>query len=128
MSAPLLHDHTQRRGDRYQAPLDVEHFERSIGLVLDRLVAVEAGQLTKADLADAMRAGIVAAAESPTTWCAAADGLRTAAEKKAGSWLMGWFLRWLLRGALLMGGGVIVYQLGGWSALAAMWGKLGGHP
>ena len=125
---PPLHDQNQRRGDRYQAPLDVEHFERSIGLVLDRLVAVEAGQLTNADLAAAVGAGIATALANPATWCGAADGVRKAAEQQAGSWLMGWFLRWLLRGALLMGGGVIVYQLGGWSALAAMWGKLGGHP
>ena len=99
-----------------------------MGLVLDRLAAVEGSQHSKGDLADAVGAGIAAAMANPATWCGAAEGVRRAAEQQAGSWLMGWFLRWLLRGALLMGGGVIVYQLGGWSALAAMWGKLGGHP
>ena len=105
----------------------MEHFEAAIGMMLDRLSALEGAQHSKADLAEAVGVGIAAAVANPAVWCGAAEGMRKAAEQQAGSWLMGWLLRWLLRGMLLMGGGIVVYQLGGWSALAAMWNNLGGH-
>lgn len=106
--------------------IEADHFEAVIALVLDRLAAVEGAQLTRADVASAMGEGIERAFANPATWCGAGDGLRKAAEAQAGPWLVKLVLRWTMRTILLCGVGVVIYQFGGWAALAAAWKAFGG--
>lgn len=106
--------------------IDINHFEATMGLVLDRLAAVEGGQLTRADVAAAMGEGIERAFANPATWCGAGDGLRRAAEAQAGPWLVKALLRFAVRTIILCGVGVVIYQFGGWTALAAAWKAFGG--
>ncbi len=106
--------------------VEVEHFDAAIGLMADRLTETRDSQLTRADVSEAMADAIRNAFSDPKTWCGAGEGLRLAAEVQAGPWLVKAILRWTVRTMILCGVGVVIYQFGGWTALAAAWKAFGG--
>jgi len=108
---------------------DMETIEGHLGLVLSRVEEISKAALTPADISKAMRDGFVAALHDDATWAAAAKGIRTSAHREAGNILVG-ALSGVLKKALMFSvAGLLVYWIGGWSALAAVWSAMfGGKP
>lgn len=83
------------------------------------------GELNDEHVTEAIRKGVATglamALERPETWKAAAKGMRAAAEKEAGSLLLKWMVSALKKGVFFTVAGLVVYSIGGWSALVALW-------
>jgi threonine/homoserine/homoserine lactone efflux protein len=65
----------------------------------------------------AVRDGIVAAASDPHVWSVAIETLKQNAQNQAGGWLLGRVKSFLSTLAWLFVIGMLVYMMGGWSAL-----------
>ena len=100
-------------------PPDV--LEGHLGLVMDRIDGVARAALTPQDVATAVRDGIAAALADPATWAAAAGGVRASTEKHAGQWMVGAVWSLLRKTLFFVAAGLLVYSIGGWSALSAVW-------
>lgn len=70
--------------------------------------------------------GMQDALGQPATWEAAALGFREAAKAQAGSMVLGALKAAVQKGLLFLALGGLVYWVGGWTALAAMWKALTG--
>ncbi len=100
---------------------DQEVFEHQMGLVLERVDEVARAALTPQAVADAVSAGIKAALADPTTWTAAAGGARASTEKHAGQWMVSTLWSVVRKAFWFTLAGLVVYSVGGWSALSALW-------
>lgn len=100
-------------------PPDV--LESHLGLVMERIDDVAKAALTPQHVATAVRDGIAAALADPATWAAAAGGIRASTEHHAGRWMLGAVGVVLRKVLLFVGAGLLVYSIGGWSALSAAW-------
>lgn len=98
-----------------------EVFEQQMGMVIDRVEEVAKAALTPQDVASAVRDGITAALADPGTWAAAAGGVRASTERHAGQWMLGAVWAVVRKAALFTLAGLVVYSVGGWSALSAAW-------
>lgn len=109
---------------------DMETIEGHLGLVLSRIDAIGATALTKDDITQAMRAGFVAALHDEDTWAAAARGIRRRAHREAGNLMVDALTGALKKLLLFAVAGLLVYSIGGWSALAGAWKAIwgGGAP
>lgn len=96
-------------------------FEAQLGLVLERVDDVAQAALTPQQVAAAVRDGITAALADPATWAAAMGGMRASTEEHAGRWMVSAVWSVIRKLALFTLAGVVVYSVGGWSALAAAW-------
>lgn len=96
-------------------------FEAQLGLVLERIDDVASAALKPKDVADAVSAGIKSALADPTTWTAAASGARASTEKHAGQWMVGAVWAVVRKAFWFTLAGLVVYSVGGWSALTALW-------
>lgn len=107
----------------------METIEGHLGLVLARVEDVAKSALTPEDISKAMRDGFVATLHDPATWTAAAKGVREAAKREAGNVVMG-AIGSIFQKLVMFGlAGLLVYWIGGWSALAAVWSAMfGGKP
>jgi len=56
----------------------------------------------------------------PDTWADASEGMSEAAQRQAGRWLIGGVRKGLSKLAWVVVIGLVVYQLGGWTALLAL--------
>lgn len=100
---------------------DQNVFEEQLGLVLERVDDVAQAALTPKQVADAVRDGITAALADPATWAAAMGGMRASTEEHAGRWMVGAVWSVVRKLALFTLAGLVVYSVGGWSALTALW-------
>ena len=108
---------------------DMETIEGHLGLVLSRIEDISKAALTPADISKAMRDGFVAALHDDATWAAAAKGIRNSAHREAGNILVGALSGVFKKVTLFSVAGLLVYWIGGWSALAAVWHAVfGGKP
>lgn len=105
---------------------DQEAFELQLGLVLERVDDVAQAALTPKDVAAAVRDGITAALADPATWAAAVGGMRASTEEHAGRWMVGAVWSVVRKLALFTLAGLVVYSIGGWSALSAVWKSIWG--
>lgn len=105
---------------------DQNVFEEQLGLVLERVDEVAQAALKPQDVADAVSAGIRAALADPTTWTAAASGARASTEKHAGQWMVNAAWSALSKAFWFTLAGLVVYSIGGWSALTAVWKSIWG--
>lgn len=105
---------------------DMEVLEQHLGQVLGRLETIAAAALTPADISKAMRDGFVAALHDDATWAAAARGIRESASREAGKVLVGAVGAVFRKAALFTTAGLLVYWIGGWSALVSVWGAMFG--
>jgi hypothetical protein len=101
-------------------------FEAQLGLVLERVDEVAQAALTPKQVADAVRDGITAALADPATWAAAMGGMRASTEEHAGRWMVGAVWSVIRKMALFTLAGLVVYSVGGWSALSALWKTIWG--
>lgn len=101
-------------------PVDIETWERQMGYVLTRLDEIQGRALTPEDIAAALRGAIAQAASSPETWAAAVSGMRQATERNAGRWLIGGVWAVARKVLVITALGMLVYSVGGWSALAGL--------
>lgn len=107
---------------------DQEAIEKHIGLVLERIDDVAAASLTPQDVATAVREGITSALSDPATWEAAAGGVRASTEHHAGQWMVGAVWSVVRKALWFTAAGLVVYSVGGWSALTAVWHAVWGKP
>lgn len=107
--------------------VDQEAIEAHLGLVLERIEAVEQAALKPADITASVRAGIAEAACNPDTWAAAVSGIRASTEHHAGRWLVGAMWSVLRKALVVIVIGMLVYSVGGWSALSALWKAVWGQ-
>lgn len=105
---------------------DQEVVERHLGLVLERVDEVAQAALTPQDVAGAVRDGITAALSDPATWAAAAGGVRASTERHAGQWMVSAVWSLMRKLAFFALAGMLVYSIGGWSALSATWHAIWG--
>ena len=56
----------------------------------------------------------------PDTWADASEGMTEAAQRQAGRWLIGGVRKGISKLAWVVVIGLVVYQLGGWTALLAL--------
>lgn len=103
-----------------------EAFEAQLGLVLERVDEVAQAALTPQDVAAAVRDGITAALADPATWAAAAGGVRASTERHAGQWMVGAVWSLMRKIAFFLLAGMLVYSVGGWSAVSATWHAIWG--
>jgi hypothetical protein len=68
-----------------------------------------------------MPAAIEASAKNPATWAALHDGLERHAAARAGGFFAKLVWSILSRGLAFLALGLLVYSVGGWSALSAFW-------
>lgn len=101
-------------------------FEQQLGLVLERVDEVAKAALTPQDVATAVRDGITAALSDPATWAAAVGGMRASTEEHAGRWMVGAVWSVVRKLAFFTLAGLVVYSIGGWSALSAVWKSIWG--
>lgn len=110
-------------------PTDVwnqDVFEQQLGLVLERVDQVAEAALTPKDMATAVRDGITAALADPATWAAAMGGMRASTEEHAGRWMVGAVWSVIRKLALFTLAGLVVYSIGGWTALSSVWKAIWG--
>jgi len=105
-------------------PPDV--LEEHLGLVMGRIDEVAKAALTPQHVATAVRDGIAAALADPATWAAAAGGVRASTEKHAGQWMVSAVWSLLRKVLFFIAAGLLVYSIGGWSALTAVWKAIWG--
>ena len=72
------------------------------------------------ELTAALQQGLISAASDPDTWAAMVRGARSATERHAGRWVLGSVWAMTRKGLLLLALGMIVYSVGGWTALTAL--------
>lgn len=100
--------------------------EGHLGLVMERIDDVAKAALTPQHVATAVRDGIAAALADPATWAAAAGGVRASTEKHAGQWMLGAVGSLLRKILFFVCAGLLVYSIGGWAALTAVWKAIWG--
>lgn len=105
---------------------DQEVFEHQMGMVMERVDDVAQAALTPQQLTTAVRDGITAALSDPATWAAAVSGMRASTEEHAGKWMVGAVWAVIRKLALFTMAGLVVYSIGGWSALSALWKTIWG--
>lgn len=93
----------------------------TIAALADRIdgLHVELRQLP-IELTSALQQGLITAASDPDTWAAMVRGARSATERHAGRWVLGSVWAVTRKGLLLIALGMIVYSVGGWAALTAL--------
>lgn len=93
----------------------------TIAALADRIdgLHVELRQLP-IELTSALQQGLITAASNPDTWAAMVRGARSATERHAGRWVLGSVWAVTRKGLLLLALGMIVYSVGGWTALTAL--------
>lgn len=93
----------------------------TIAALADRIdgLHVELRQLP-IELTSALQQGLITAASDPDTWAAMVRGARSATERHAGRWVLGSVWAMTRKGLLLLALGMIVYSVGGWTALTAL--------
>jgi hypothetical protein len=106
---------------------DQETIERGLGMVLERIDGMAEAALTPKDVATAVRDGITAALADPATWSAAFGGIQASTEDHAGKWMVGAVWSVMRKLALFALAGMLVYSIGGWTALSAVWKAIWGH-
>ena len=74
----------------------------------------------RVELTAALQQGLISAASDPDTWAAMVRGARSATERRAGRWVLGSVWAVTRKGLLLLALGMIVYSVGGWTALTAL--------
>ena len=111
------------------AAADMEVLEQHLGLVMSRIEDVSKAALPQQQMADAGRAGLIEALHDERTWAAAAAGIRTSAHREAGNILVDALSGAFRKAMMFAVAGLLVYWVGGWSALAAVWHAVfGGKP
>lgn len=100
--------------------------EGHLGLVMERIDDVAKAALTPQHVATAVRDGIAAALADPATWAAAAGGVRASTEHHAGQWMVGAVGALLRKALFFIAAGLLVYSIGGWAALTAVWKAIWG--
>ena len=90
-----------------------------MGYVLTRLDELQQHALTPDDITQALQTAIAQAASNPDTWAAAVAGARKATESHAGRWLVGSLWAVTRKGIVIVTLGMLIYSVGGWSALSA---------
>ncbi len=114
---------------RRMATADMEILEQHIGLVLTRVEDLSTAAVTPKHITDAVQAGLIAALSDERTWAAAAAGIKASARREAGTVLVDAMGNVVRKMGLFVVAGLLVYWIGGWSALAAVWGAVfGGKP
>ena len=106
--------------------MPVEAWERQMGYVMERLDSIEAKALKPDDIARALQQAIMAAAQSPETWSAALTGAKAATSNHAGRVVLGALGALASRALLVLVIGMLVYSVGGWTALAKVWNAVTG--
>lgn len=98
--------------------------------VLDALSASGGSPLGAAEVEMAVARGFARSVMDPATWDAMLDALGQRTEKHAGRWMLGGLRAFLSRLSWFVAAGLVVYWVGGWSALAALAKHLlgGGQP
>lgn len=108
---------------------DMEAIEGHLGLVMSRIEDISKAALTPEHITEAVASGLIAALHDERTWAAAAAGIRTSAQREAGNILVSALSGVLKKVTLFSVAGLLVYWVGGWSALAAVWHAMfGGKP
>jgi hypothetical protein len=88
--------------------------------ILDALRAAGERAATPEQLAEAVRAGLHAAASDPHLWTAVSNAIAQHARSEAGGWLLGGMRKFVSKMIWFVLFGSAVYMVGGWSALAAL--------
>lgn len=95
--------------------------------LLDALKGMSDRAITPEQLAEAVRAGLHAAAADPQLWIAVSEAIGQRARSEAGGWLFGRLRAFASRMIWFLIIGSAVYMVGGWSALAALFKSHAGH-
>lgn len=95
--------------------------------ILAALRSSHAHAVTAEQLAEAVRAGLHAAAADPQLWIAVSEAIGQRARSEAGGWLFGRLRAFASRMIWFLIIGSAVYMVGGWSALAALFKSHAGH-
>lgn len=96
-------------------------------LTLQDQVTAGRGEALQADtVAQAVKLGLMQAVADPQFWTAAQAAMQQHAKVEAGGWLLGGLKGLLSKVFWFALAGIVVYNAGGWSALA-VWFK-GSHP
>lgn len=92
----------------------------TISALADRIdgLHIELRQLP-IELTSALQQGLITAASDPDTWSAAIRGMRSATERHAGRLMFGVVWGTLRRAVAVVAIGMLIYSLGGWTALTA---------
>ena len=110
--------------DRQLPPTTTDVYEALLGLQ-DQVVAGRGEALHPEAVAQAVKLGLMQAVADPQFWTAAQAAMRQHAKVEAGGWLLGGLKGVLSKVFWFALAGIVVYNAGGWSALA-VWFK-GSH-
>lgn len=102
------------------------HLVDQVGDVKELVEDVRAGALTPRDVRDAMAEGLMAAISREDFWPTLGAGMQKHAAAQAGGWLLGGIKAALRRLFLFLVLGLLLYLVGGWSALVALFKSTGG--
>lgn len=103
------------------------HVIDRLGDLTERLDTLTESMPSAEQLRHAVAGGVKEALEDPEIWSAAMKGMSRAAQQEAGGWLFSGIRTALSRMAWLLVLGMLVYQVGGWTALTSFF-KSGAHP
>lgn len=76
--------------------------------------------LTTENLSAAVSQGLRDAISDPAFWKAASEAMQQHAKSEAGGWLIGSIRAVISKAVLFLLAGLLVYSVGGWSALVAL--------
>lgn len=96
------------------------HVIDQLGDIKEMVEDVRASALTKDEVRDAVAAGFISAIGSDQFWSTLSDGMQRHATTQAGGWLLGSLKAALSRLFLFLVLGLLVYMVGGWSGLVAL--------
>lgn len=95
-------------------------------LLQDQVTATRGEAMHPETVAQAVKLGLMQAVSDPQFWTAAQAAMQQHAKTEAGGWLLGGLKGLLSKVFWFALAGIVVYNAGGWSALA-LWFK-GSHP
>lgn len=99
---------------------------REVLLLQDQLTDTRGEAMHPDNVAQAVKLGLMQAVADPQFWTAAQAAMQQHAKVEAGGWLLGGLKGLLSKLFWFALAGIVVYNAGGWSALA-LWFK-GSHP
>ena len=102
------------------------HLVDQVGDIKEMVEDVRAGALTQHHVRDAMAEGLMAAISREDFWPTLGAGMQKHAAAQAGGWLLGGLKAALRKLFLFVVLGLLLYLVGGWSALVALFKSAGG--
>jgi outer membrane protein TolC len=102
------------------------HLVDQIGDIKEMVEDMRTSALTQREVRDAMAEGLMAAISREDFWPTLGAGMQAQATKQAGGWLVSGIKAALSKVFLFLLLGMLVYLVGGWSGLVALF-KAGGH-